>query len=68
MRGRQAGKPRFGRSLTLPGRFGRSLTLYREGSDRVSPYRDLAMAAEIGWRPAPNGEPGMGIRTPLEAI
>ena len=33
MRGRQAGKPRFGRSLTLPGRFGRSLTVYREGSD-----------------------------------
>jgi hypothetical protein len=31
-------------------------------------YRDLAMAAEIGWRPAPNGEPGMGVRTPLEAI
>jgi hypothetical protein len=41
---------------------------YQEGSGGASPYRDLAMAAEIGWRPAPNGEPGMGVRTPLEAI
>jgi hypothetical protein len=31
-------------------------------------YRGLAMATEIGWRPAPKGEPGMGVRTPLEAI
>jgi hypothetical protein len=38
------------------------------GSDGASSYRDLAMATEIGWRPAPKGEPGMGVRTPFEAI
>jgi hypothetical protein len=60
--------------MTMRGRATREAPVRAEsrptesGSDGASPYRDLAMATEIGWRPAPNGEPGMGVRTPFEAI
>ena len=62
------GSPGSDGASPYQGRFENGASPTESGSRGASPYRDRAMAAEIGWRPAPNGEPGMGVRTPVEAI